>query len=202
MRYSLGCPRRWLWPQVEGPMKRRVLQVSIVTACLAATLAAVDAAWKWSGAYSDKAVTLLIIGDIQVHERRADPTTAFVNVRDTLRAADLVYANLEGVLVKSKGPDIDIPDKKGWTHPGPGGVRALKEAGVDIVGVANNVAYGRNNILETMKLLGANGILHVGAGRNLEEAHRPAIVERKGIKIGFLQYTARWYRQDEQLATV
>jgi poly-gamma-glutamate capsule biosynthesis protein CapA/YwtB (metallophosphatase superfamily) len=80
-------------------------------------------------------------------------------------------------------------------------VRALKDAGVDIVGVANNVAYGRGNILETMKLLDANGILHVGAGRNLEEAHKPVIVERKGIKIGFLQYTARWYREDEQLAT-
>ncbi|MGH9173748.1 MAG: CapA family protein, partial [Vicinamibacterales bacterium] len=27
------------------------------------------------------------------------------------------------------------------------------------------------------------------------------IIERKGVKIGFLQYTARWYREDQQLAT-
>ena len=182
-------------------MTRRNMSIPLAVLSLATGLAAAGSVWNWSGNFSDKAVSLLIIGDIQVHERRADPTTAFVNVRETLRAADLVYANLEGVLVKSKGPDIDIPDKKGWTHPGPGGVRALKDAGVDVVGVANNVAYGRNNILETMKLLDANGILHVGAGRNLEEAHKPVIVERKGIKIGFLQYTARWYREEEQLAT-
>ncbi len=193
-------------------MKRRISQVSLVVACLAVSFtlplaadrsepAAADAPWKWSGKYGDNAVSLLIIGDIQVHERRADPTTAFVNVRETLNVADLVYANLEGVLVKSQGPEGDIPDKKGWTNPGPGGVLALKSANVDVVGVANNVAYGRNHILQTVKLLDANGIAHVGAGNNLDEAHRPAILERKGVKVGFLQYTARWYRADEQLAT-
>ncbi len=40
-------------------------------------------------------------------------------------------------------------------------------------------------------MLDANGIIHTGAGRNIDEAHKPAIVERKGVKIGFLQYTAR-----------
>ena len=193
-------------------MRGRVLQLSMVATCLAVSLAlplaaarsgqpVTNAVWKWSGTFSDNAVTLLIIGDIQVHERRADPATAFVNVRETLNKADVVYANLEGVLVNSQGPDGDIPDKKGWTHPGPGGVLALKSANVDVVGLANNVAYGRDNILQTVKLLAANGIAHAGAGRNLDEAHKPAIIERKGVKIGFLQYTARWYREDHQLAT-
>jgi poly-gamma-glutamate capsule biosynthesis protein CapA/YwtB (metallophosphatase superfamily) len=181
-------------------MTRRVGYLSLALLLLAASLRA-DTAWKWSGAFSNRTVSLLIIGDIQVHSRRADPTTAFVNVRETLKAADLVYANLEGVLVDSGGPEGDIPDKKGWTHPGPGGVQALKDAGVDIVGLANNVAYGRNNILKTARLLKDNGVVTVGVGRNLDEAHKPAIVERKGVKIGFLQYTARWYREDEQLAT-
>lgn len=39
------------------------------------------------------------------------------------------------------------------------------------------------------------------AGRNIDEAHKPAIVERKGVKIGFLQYTARWYRDKDMIAT-
>jgi poly-gamma-glutamate capsule biosynthesis protein CapA/YwtB (metallophosphatase superfamily) len=181
-------------------MTRRVGYLPLAVMVLAASLSA-DTAWKWSGAFSNRTVSLLIIGDIQVHSRRADPTTAFVNVRETLKAADLVYANLEGVLVDSGGPEGDIPDKRGWTHPGPGGVKALKDAGVDIVGLANNVAYGRTNILQTARLLKGNGVVTVGVGRNLDEAHKPAIVERKGVKIGFLQYTARWYREDEQLAT-
>jgi poly-gamma-glutamate capsule biosynthesis protein CapA/YwtB (metallophosphatase superfamily) len=181
-------------------MTRRVSH-SLLAIMLLVTGLAADAAWKWGGSFSDRAVSLLIIGDIQVHSRRADPTTAFVNVRETLKAADLVYANLEGVLVESKSADVDIPDKKGWTHPGPSGVKALKDAGVDVVGLANNVAYGRDNILQTAKLLKDNGVATVGAGRNLDEAHKPSIIERKGVKIGFLQYTARWYREDEQLAT-
>jgi hypothetical protein len=69
---------------------------------------------------------MLIIGDIQVHSRRADPTTAFNRMRDTLKKADLVYANLEGLLVKSAGTTIDIPDKPEWAHPGPDGVKALR----------------------------------------------------------------------------
>ena len=119
-------------------------------------------AWKWSGTFSDKAVELLILGDIQIHSRRADPTTAFHRMRDTLKKADLVYANLEGLLVKSVGTTIDIPDKPEWTHPGPDGVKGLKAANIAIVGVANNVASGRDNIMKSLAVLDANGILHAG----------------------------------------
>jgi poly-gamma-glutamate synthesis protein (capsule biosynthesis protein) len=159
-----------------------------------------DPAWKWSGAFGANAVELLILGDIQIHSRRADPTTAFHRMRDTLRKADLVYANLEGLLVKSVGDGIDIPDKK-WTHPGPDGVKGLKAANIAVVGVANNVASGRDNIMKSLAVLDANGILHAGAGRNIDEAHKPAIVTRKGVRIGFLQYTARWYQPKDMIAT-
>ena len=69
-----------------------------------------------------------------------------------------------------------------------------------MVGVANNVASGRANILKSLGVLDANGIVHAGAGRNIDEAHKPAIVERKGVKIGFLQYTARWYQDKDMIA--
>jgi poly-gamma-glutamate synthesis protein (capsule biosynthesis protein) len=166
----------------------------------AATLSAADA-WKWSGSFGSNAVEMLIIGDIQVHSRRADPTSAFVHMKATLNKADLVYANLEGLLVPSVGEKIDIPDKPEWTHPGPGGAKALKAANVMVVGVANNVASGRANILKSLAVLDASGIRHVGAGRNIDEAHKPVIVERKGVKIGFLQYAARWYRDADMIAT-
>ena len=179
-------------------MKTRLLTALTVLG-LTGTLSG-DAAWKWSGNYGDKAVEMLIIGDIQVHTRRADPTTAFNRMRDTLKKADLVYANLEGLLVKSVGTTIDIPDKPEWTHPGPDGVKALKASNIAVVGVANNVASGRANILKSLGVLDANGIVHTGAGKNIDEAHKPAIVERKGVKIGFLQYTARWYQDKDMIA--
>jgi len=177
---------------------RRLSALAVVLCAIAATVAA-GTAWNWSPV-DNRAVSLVIIGDIDI-QRRADPTTAFVHLRDTLRAADVVYANLEGVLVKSQGPDVDLPDKRGWRHPGPEGVVALKSANITAVGVANNVAYGRDNVMRTIRLLDANGIAHTGGGANLDAAHEAAIVERKGVRIGFLQYTARWYRDDEQLAT-
>jgi poly-gamma-glutamate synthesis protein (capsule biosynthesis protein) len=55
--------------------------------------------------------------------------------------------------------------------------------------------------MKSLGVLDANGIVHTGAGANIAEAHKPAIVERKGVKIGFLQYTARWYQDKEQIAT-
>jgi poly-gamma-glutamate synthesis protein (capsule biosynthesis protein) len=181
---------------------KRLLGVVLVVAMstVAVALAATDAAWKWSGAYGSNAVTMLIIGDVDI-QRRADPTTAFAHIGETLKSADLVYANLEGMLVKPRGPEIDIPDKRGWRHPGPEGVLALKAWNIKTVGVANNVAYDRANILETLRVLDANGITHTGGGKNIADAHRPAIAARKGVKVGFLQYTARWYQDDEQIAT-
>jgi poly-gamma-glutamate synthesis protein (capsule biosynthesis protein) len=181
----------------------RFLQPAAAAAAVvavAASLAAADAAWKWSGSFGGNAMTLLIVGDVDI-QRRADPTTAFARVGQTLKNADLVYANLEGMLVKPQGPEIDIPDKRGWRHPGPEGVQALKAWNIAVVGVANNVAYDRANILETLRVLDHNGIAHTGGGKNIAEAHKPAIVTRKGVKVGFLQYTARWYQDDEQLAT-
>ena len=184
-------------------MKRRHARFSIaaVSIAVAATLAAADTAWKWSGSFGGQAVEMLILGDIQVHSRRADATTAFNRMRETLKKADLVYANLEGLLVPSAGPKIDIPDKPEWTHPGPDGAKALKAANIMVVGVANNVASGRENILKSLAALDAQGIQHVGAGRNIDEAHKPVIIERKGVKIGFLQYTARWYQDKDMIAT-
>jgi poly-gamma-glutamate synthesis protein (capsule biosynthesis protein) len=180
----------------------RLTLVSVALTGLALTsLAATDQPWPWTGdSGGTGTVTLLLLGDINV-EQRGDPAGAFVHVGPTFAKADLVYGNLEGLLVKSDGPDKDIPDKSGWQHIGPEAVRALKAGNIAVVGVANNVAYGRDNILQSLSVLDANGILHTGAGANLDAAHRPAIVERKGVRFGFLQYTAKWYRADQQIAT-
>ena len=55
--------------------------------------------------------------------------------------------------------------------------------------------------MKSLAILEANGILHTGAGANIDAAHEPAIIESKGVRIGFLQYTAKWYAQDQQIAT-
>lgn len=172
-----------------------LLAGTAVAVCLSA-----EGPWPWTGSFGDRAATLLLVGDINV-QKRAEPASVFDHVRETLDRADLVYGNLEGLLVKSEGPDKDIPDKSGWQHVGPEAVRALKAGNIQAVGVANNVAYGPRNILKSLAVLDANGIVHTGGGANLEEAHRAAIVERKDVRFGFLQYTAKWYVQDQQIAS-
>jgi poly-gamma-glutamate capsule biosynthesis protein CapA/YwtB (metallophosphatase superfamily) len=185
-------------------IRLNVTKLVLAALAAAASLAAADGPWSWSGAYGDTAdartVTLLLLGDVSV-EQRADPANAMVHVRETLNRADLVYGNLEGLLVKSKGPDQDIPDKSGWQHIGPEAIAALKAGNIQVVGVANNVAYGTADIMKSLAVLDANGIQHTGGGSNLDAAHKPAIVERKGVRIGFLQYTAKWYQEDQQIAT-
>jgi poly-gamma-glutamate synthesis protein (capsule biosynthesis protein) len=173
-----------------------------VIACAGLALAA-EQAWQWTevqGGGHPGSATLLLLGDINV-EQRSDPASAFAHIAPTLAKADLVYGNLEGLLIKSEGPDKDIPDKSGWQHIGPEAMKALKAGNVAVVGVANNVAWGRENILKSLAVLDANGIAHTGAGKNLEEAHKPAILVRNGVRFGFLQYTAKWYEADHQIAT-
>ena len=87
---------------------RRAWVLTVVCALALTTLVAAAAPWKWSGAFGDKTMTLLVIGDIQIHSRRPDPVSAFQHLRDTLQRADLVYANLEGVLVPSQGADGEV----------------------------------------------------------------------------------------------
>ena len=174
------------------------LRFALVFAAAAALAA--DGPWPWSASTAPNSVSLLLLGDINV-QKRAEPASVFTHVRETLNHADLVYGNLEGLLVKSEGPDKDIPDKSGWQHVGPEAIAALKAGNVQVVGVANNVAYGPENIRKSLAVLDANGIIHTGGGANLDEAHKPAIVERKGVRFGFLQYTAKWYLEDQQIAT-
>ena len=204
-----------------GARDRRVLlQLSVAAGCLFASLAGVESAaaqsaWGWTGSFGDDAVEVLFLGDVQVF--RPDPTTAFRNVRETLKKADLVYANYEGMLVRSncagcareirrRNPGevegtFDVPGFRSWVHPGPEGVLGLKAGNVTVVGIANNMAYGTENIVNTMRILDANGIAYAGGGRNVDEAHAPTIVERKGVRFAFLQYTARYYGSSETFAT-
>lgn len=166
--------------------------------CLTACRSGSDQPWPWAGDTEDESAELLLLGDFNV-QNRDNPADALIHVRATLDGADLVYANLEGLLVPSGGPARDIPGKSGWQHLGPEAVQALLAGNVRAVGLANNVAYGAENVMKSLSILDRNGIAHAGAGANLEQAHQPAIVESKGIRFGFLQYTGKWY-EDHQIA--
>jgi len=69
-------------------------------------------------------------------------------------------------------------------------VTLLKDAGIDIVTLANNHVYdfGDEGVFDTIDLLDSAGIKHVGAGKNLASARSPFIFHARGKRIVFLAY--------------
>ena len=71
--------------------------------------------------------------------------------------------------------------------PLPSGVApALIAGGFDFVSLANNhiMDFGPEALEDTIAVLQEHGVAYAGAGRNLEEARRPALMERKGLHRG------------------
>ena len=66
-------------------------------------------------------------------------------------------------------------------------------AGIAAVGIANNVNYGEAAILASIARLDQLGIAHTGAGANRAAARAPAIVERGGLRFGFLQRSSVYW---------
>lgn len=66
----------------------------------------------------------------------------------------------------------------------------VKSLGVNVVSLANNHIYdlGHNGLVNTIEQLKKLGIQYCGAGNNLEEASRPAVVEVNNKKLAFLAY--------------
>lgn len=153
--------------------------------------------YPWAHPAKPADLEIIIVGDINI-QNRDNPAGALANVRATLSNADLRYANLEGLYGQTE--KTPIARKAEWRHSDPAMIEALTAGGFDVVGCANNVCYGEEAILNTLKLLDENNILHCGAGASRTAARAPAIIERCGTRVGFLQYTARYYGE-EQIAT-
>ena len=129
-------------------------------------------------------LTLALVGDMEVD--RADPASAFAKVLPELKKADLRFGGLEASM-SDKGSALT--GKIVMRHP-PEMVSAYVAGGFDVLAFSSNhcMDYGIEPFVETMDLLAKNGIRFSGAGKNLEEARTPAIVERGGVRFGFLSY--------------
>ncbi|MHB1419689.1 MAG: CapA family protein [Bacillota bacterium] len=109
-------------------------------------------------------------------------------IRDVLKQADITFGNLESPLSRGGAP---LPGKGIWFRARPEAVASLKEAGFDVMSLANNHAldYDSPALLDTVDILTGNGIAEVGGGSNIAEARRPEVIEINGEKIIFLAYS-------------
>jgi poly-gamma-glutamate synthesis protein (capsule biosynthesis protein) len=130
------------------------------------------------------AATLMLTGDVNLLNV-SDASQPFRSIKGVLATADLVFANLECMVAKMP-EDFSWYQEGFYADPQVAGA-ALKDAGIGVVGNANNVNYGPYGILASNRNLDGLGIAHCGSGPTIDVARAPVIVEREGIRFGFMQ---------------
>jgi poly-gamma-glutamate synthesis protein (capsule biosynthesis protein) len=71
-------------------------------------------------------------------------------------------------------------------------VRSLGASGFDVLSLANNHLgdFGDRALVQTVRRLRAGGLRTFGAGATVAEAWAPAVVERSGVRFGFVGFNA------------
>ncbi|HLC94743.1 MAG TPA: CapA family protein [Patescibacteria group bacterium] len=131
-------------------------------------------------------ITLLVTGDVLLARavnaqmiKKGDFRGPFRHTATFLQNADLTFINLETPL-----PKLCPATTSGMTFCGSQkGIEGLLFSGIDVVNLANNHIgnYGQTGITETIEVLEGNKFYITGQ-------EKPAIVEIKNKKIGFLGY--------------
>jgi poly-gamma-glutamate synthesis protein (capsule biosynthesis protein) len=105
-----------------------------------------------------------------------------------IRSADVSFCNLECPITGSRTPH---PGKAFTFRAPPGAIQALRQAGFDLVSLANNhiMDYGAEGLMDTLRHCARQRIAAAGAGPDLEAARRPAVVTRRGVTYGLLAYS-------------
>lgn len=140
---------------------------------------------------SENVVEVMAVGDVQ--PGRGAVRNPFEHVRPWLRRADLVVGNLESLIVEAP------PTHSRGVHRGDDGPRlrappsvvaGLRDAGFDVLGLANNHALdlGADGLAETALHLEAAGIDVIGVAPVDELALQPLVREVRGVRLAFLAF--------------
>ncbi|MGB9696390.1 MAG: CapA family protein [Ignavibacteria bacterium] len=138
---------------------------------------------------------ILFLGDIMLGRGVAETIDGkgydfpFREILTLLHKQSYVVANLEHPLTNAKTPNKKKNPHLIFKSP-PEYVQVLKQAGINIVTLANNhiTDYGLEGIEETCNVLKGNGIYFTGAGRDLVEATIPVEMSVNGMNIGLFAF--------------
>lgn len=132
-------------------------------------------------------VRICAVGDVA--PRRADPVGIFAQVAPALAQADLCFGQME-CPISERG--TASPHARLAMRTSPDVAPALAMAGFDVMSVAGNHAldFGAEALADTLVNLDQAGIAAAGAGADLADARRPAIVDAGGKRIAVLAYSS------------
>jgi poly-gamma-glutamate capsule biosynthesis protein CapA/YwtB (metallophosphatase superfamily) len=139
---------------------------------------------------AEAVVSIVFVGDIMLDETPGKVVKSgrdpFAPMAAMLDQADIRVGNLECVVATTGTPE---PDKPYTFRAHPRTLPLLKRH-FDALALANNHSgdYGPEAFGEMLDLLDARGIAYFGGGRTLAAAHRPLMIERKGLRIALLGY--------------
>ncbi len=131
-------------------------------------------------------VTLLGCGDVgPLHEPMAANSEL---AKPVLAGADIRIGQVERVY--SDRGSLQLHSGGAHSRVKPHMASIFSDCGFDVVSLASNHAmdWGEDALLDTAALLRDKGIQVIGAGKDLREARRPAVVEKNGVKVAFLAY--------------
>jgi poly-gamma-glutamate capsule biosynthesis protein CapA/YwtB (metallophosphatase superfamily)/drug/metabolite transporter (DMT)-like permease len=144
---------------------------------------------RTAGPTPGRVTTLTVVGDVMLGRGVPDPAAALAVGAALTRPADLTIGNLESTL-----SDDGVPQQPGDDsfHADPDLVRDLARAGFDAVSLANNHTgdYQERALLQTVERLQSSRVVPFGAGADLRSATRAAVLERHGLRFGFLGFNA------------
>ncbi len=139
---------------------------------------------------------ILFVGDVMlgrlVNEvlKQKPPEYPWGDTLSIFRNADIRICNLECV-ISDKGAPWSSSPKVFHFRTDAKNIETLKKAQINVVSLANNHAldFEYEAMFEMFKILDAAGINYTGAGGNIKEAYRSAILEVGGVKVGFISFT-------------
>lgn len=144
-------------------------------------------------------VSIAFVGDIMLDEAPGQVVKSgrdpFAPLAALLNTVDIRVGNLECVIATKGTPEPDKP----YTFRAHPRTLAVLQRHFDALGLANNHSgdYGPQAFDEMLDLLDARAIAYFGGGRDLAGAHKPLLIERKGLRIALLGYNEFFPRSFE-----
>ena len=134
-------------------------------------------------------ISLLGCGDVGPTE---EPMSAYSTlIRPILATGDIRFGQCERVY--SERGSMQIHSESGpHSRVKPHMASVFSDCDFNVVSLASNhsMDWGEEALVDTLDLFHKKGIQTIGAGRNIQEARTPAVIERNGVRVAMLGYSS------------